>query len=79
MMSHELTPISLDFLLAKANHSLNILDNVANAFSLYNNDPAGELSAKMVMLRSSFCLSCRIARGHFVPNQLITGHGGDHA
>ena len=36
--------ISLDFLLTKANHSLNVLDNVANAFSLYNNDPAGELS-----------------------------------
>lgn len=49
MMSHELTPISLDFLLAKANHSLNVLDNVANAFSLYNNDPAGVLSVKMIM------------------------------
>ena len=34
--------IVVDFLLAKANHGLNVLDNVANAFSLYNNDPAGE-------------------------------------
>ena len=32
----------IDFLLTKANHGLNVLDNVANAFSLYNNDPSGK-------------------------------------
>lgn len=52
MMSHKLTYICVDFLLAKANHSLNVLDNVANAFSLYNNDPAGKLSPIMVIVRS---------------------------
>lgn len=40
-----------DFLLTKANHSLNVLDNVANAFSLYNNDPAG-LSGAILSLTS---------------------------